>query len=89
MSVRSGRHDDPELSGCSAPHESQATTTRRSFVKSVGKKALYVTPVVVTLTANEAHAASPASCIQYGSPCTVHEDCCSLNCDDLSMECKG
>ncbi len=92
MSAGSGRHDDSELSGCSAPQESQAGTTRRSFVKSVGKKALYVTPVLMTLTANEAHAASASAalpCYEYGDPCTADEQCCSLNCHDLTMTCKG
>ncbi len=36
-------------------------TTRRSFLGSGGKKALYLTPVILTLAAREARAESGAS----------------------------
>ena len=65
------------------PDRARSGTTRRSFLKNVGKKALYVTPVVMTLTAQEAcAAASPSfvSCGPAGDPCVVDTDCCSNNC---------
>ena len=69
-------------------------TTRRRFVQDVGKKALYITPVVLTLTAAEALGApGSGNCYQLGSACTAASDCCvlegeQLDCDD-SMCCAG
>lgn len=69
-------------------------TTRRRFVQDVGKKALYITPVVLTLTAAEALGApGSGNCYQLGSPCTAASDCCEfegepLDCDD-SVCCLG
>jgi hypothetical protein len=63
-----------------------ATSNRRSFLKQVGKKAVYVTPVVMTLAASEAHAGSGVRswCGDVGSPCAVLEDCCpGLMCIDM------
>ncbi len=61
-------------------------TTRRGFVHEVGKKALYITPVMLTLTASQAMAIGSPSCKPVGSPCTVPGDCCeflgaALDCD--------
>ena len=69
-------------------------TTRRRFVQDVGKKALYITPVVMTLTAAEALGApGSGNCYQLGSPCTADSDCCELEgepleCDDSAC-CLG
>ncbi len=63
--------------------EPPAITTRRSFLTRVGTKALYLTPVVMTLTAQQARAqASPSnpSCAQTGSLCSDDADCCSGKC---------
>ncbi|MCK4659749.1 MAG: hypothetical protein KAV82_09540 [Phycisphaerae bacterium] len=59
-----------------------ATTTRRTFLSSVGKKTAYITPVLLTLTASPAMASNPHhSCARTGSPCGVDDDCCgSLTC---------
>lgn len=58
--------------------------TRREFLGNVGKKAAYIAPIVMTLTASQARAGSAAdfdsTCGDDGSPCTVDEDCCALNC---------
>jgi len=63
-------------------------TTRRTFLGNVGKKALYVTPVVLTLSASEARAASPSPCLPIGSPCAVNEDCCSTICHPAQQICQ-
>ena len=56
-------------------------TSRRSFIIGVGKKAAYITPIVMTLTAAPA-VASPhaASCKPTGQPCTRNPSCCSNVC---------
>jgi hypothetical protein len=58
-------------------------STRRAFLAGVGRKAVYVTPIVLTLSANSAFA-SPhsASCKQLGGSCTTNNDCCSNNCTE-------
>jgi hypothetical protein len=60
-----------------------AATTRRSFLKRLGRKAVYVTPVVMTLTAQQSRAAaSPSnpSCVPAGGLCSDDTDCCSGTC---------
>jgi fructose-specific component phosphotransferase system IIB-like protein len=56
-------------------------TGRRDFIVGVGKKAAYITPIVLTLTAAPA-VASPhaASCKPAGQPCTRNPSCCSNVC---------
>ena len=64
-------------------------STRRSFLKDVGKKAVYVTPVVMTLSAERAQAsATQPSCGIEGSPCTTEDDCC-VGCCSNGMICRG
>ena len=68
-------------------------STRRSFLKDVGKKALNVTPVVMTLCAERAQAsATQPSCGFAGSPCASDDDCCGC-CDVEGMDptflCEG
>ncbi len=57
-------------------------TGRRAFMADVGRKAIYITPIVLTLTARPA-VASPhsASCKPPGGSCRINSDCCSNNCD--------
>ena len=64
-----------------------ATTSRRGFLGDVGKKAAYVTPIVLTLTARQAVAlgSNPsdtpsAACLDPGELCGTDEDCCSGKC---------
>ena len=60
------------------------TPTRRRFVTGVAKKAAYITPAVMVLTAARRVAADYTGCIGPGSPCTMHNDCCSV----AAMACK-
>jgi hypothetical protein len=58
-------------------------SNRRQFLGHVGKKAAYVTPVFLALSASQALAASgefDSTCGDVGSPCTVDGDCCTNNC---------
>ena len=65
----------------------ERASTRRSFLRDVGRKAAYLTPVVMTLAAKEVRAGSGfrSTCRDVGSPCTaVVDPCCTgLICDDL------
>ena len=63
------------------------TTTRRRFLLGVGKKAIYATPILLTLAASEARAGS-ASCKPAGSPCTTAAECCSNFCIPGPMRCS-
>ena len=53
----------PSVTEDEQPNEpgEQRNATRRSFLRSVGRKTLYVTPVLMTLAAQEARAASPSN----------------------------
>ncbi|MCH7591688.1 MAG: nucleotidyltransferase family protein [Planctomycetes bacterium] len=70
----------------------RTATTRRGFIHGVARKALYVTPVVMTLSAQRARAGSAADfdsgCGEGGSPCTVNADCCEPRTCDGS-DCCG
>jgi hypothetical protein len=67
---------DADAAASSAP-----VSTRRAFLRSVGRKAIYVAPVLVTLSARDA-VASPhaASCKPLAGSCDTNDDCCSGNC---------
>ena len=58
--------------------------TRREFLANVGKKAAYIAPIVMTLTASQARAGSAAdfdsTCGEKDSPCTDAFDCCCGDC---------
>ncbi len=89
---RSRRLEDEHLEHVDSERE-RSGNTRRSFLKDVGKKAIYVTPVVMTLSAERAQAsATQPSCGFAGSPCTTDDDCCGC-CDDGGMNptflCEG
>jgi len=83
------------------PEGSEPRSTRRAFLGGAGKKALYLTPVVLTLTARQAAAASGYPCGSnyvntVGSPCATDgslRDCCPagpnpLTCDEMTMTCQ-
>lgn len=64
--------------------------SRRTFLRGAAVKAAYVTPVVLTLSANSAKAGSEfnSTCGDVGSPCTTGLECCSLICNNLTMTCN-
>ena len=64
-------------------HE-EGSPTRRAFLLGTVRKAVYVTPVVLTLSASQVRAGSvwDSTCGDEGSPCTLNEECCSLMCTD-------
>lgn len=57
--------------------DSDHRTTRRAFVARVATKAAYVAPAVLTLKAARRAAADFTGCTGPGSPCTMHNQCCS------------
>jgi hypothetical protein len=57
-------------------------TSRRSFLRGAARKAVYMTPIVLTLTASHAEAGSgdyDSTCGDPGSPCAGDGDCCGAN----------
>ena len=50
---------------------------RRTFVRNVARKAVYVPPAVMVLKAARPVAAGFPSCADAGSPCTFDADCCA------------
>ncbi len=88
--------NQPQLGACGAATSSDGVqaasgATRRSFLRGVGKKAVYMAPVFLALSASDAHAASgdfDSTCGDIGSPCTVDAECCSNNCLGNPMKCK-
>ena len=69
-------------------------TTRRAFLGGAGRKALYVTPAVLTLAAQQAFASGPVCGSHFkhtvGSPCATDgskEDCCPTDINGNSLEC--
>ena len=80
----------------SGQHEESAATTRRTFMRGAAKRALYVTPVIMTVAASQARAGSAgdydSACQDLGSPCTTDADCCpglGLMCIGGEMFCMG
>ena len=74
MSATTQQADQPD-------HEPRST--RRGFVTGVAKKAAYVAPAVMVLTAAQRVAADYTGCTGPGSPCTMHNQCCP----NAGMEC--
>jgi hypothetical protein len=69
------------------PEEAPRRAARRTFLRDVGKRAIYVAPVVVALTASQAQAAPSPSCVPSGGACEQDSDCCSNRCSGASMLC--
>jgi len=59
----------------SQPDPTTVGATRRSFLARSAKKAAYLTPVILAVGAQPAHAGVSA-CGQTGSPCFGQNDCC-------------
>lgn len=86
----SGQLDDQHPPVPESDAGSRGHTTRRSFLKRVGLKVAYVTPLVLSLAAREARAGGSAfnsTCRDVGSPCTIILDpCCTgLLCLEAGM----
>jgi hypothetical protein len=62
---------------------------RREFLRGVSKRAVYVAPLIATLTASQAQAKPSPSCVPSGEHCSQDSDCCSLNCADGAMQCAA
>lgn len=62
--------------------------TRRDFLGSVGKKALYVAPVILTLSASQTALAGSPYCLPSGAACTTDSECCSGDCRPTGMGAK-
>ena len=66
--------------GDEAPREDAGSRTRRAFLDDVTRKALYLAPIVMTLTASQAQALHSIPCYPLASPCiTAHDNCCAPN----------
>ena len=64
-------------------------STRRTFLGDIGKKAMYITPVLLTLTASPAMASPADSCARTGSPCLLDSECCgALTCNLGTNKCN-
>ncbi|MCP3903373.1 MAG: hypothetical protein GY715_07030 [Planctomycetes bacterium] len=57
------------------PETTPDVASRRSFLARSAKKAAYLTPVVMAVGAQQAHAGLSV-CGQTGSPCFGQNDCC-------------
>ncbi len=62
-----------------APNDTAPPPSRRAFLSGALRKAVYVTPVIMTFAASQARAGSvvDSNCGDAGSPCAVDGDCCS------------
>lgn len=73
----------------------QQSTTRRAFLGGAGRKALYVTPAVLTLAGQQAFASGPVCGSSFkhevGSPCSVNgdyaEQCCDVDYGGQPLTC--
>ncbi len=79
-------------SGQPLPSDGNGGDTRRELLRSAGRRALYVMPVILVLAAapENAWASAPASgtCTVSGGACSVDNECCSLSCDVGMMTCN-
>lgn len=70
-------------------------TSRRSFLGGAGRKALYITPGILTLTAQQAMASGfvCGSALKHtvGSPCATdgsQKDCCPIDMNNNALRCS-
>jgi len=74
------------IAGADSPRDGE--TSRRDFLRKSGRRAMYVTPAVLSLSASLKAAALSgydSTCGEAGSPCTADADCCdALTCMSLS-----
>lgn len=70
-------------------------TSRRSFLGGAGRKALYITPGILTLTAQQAMASGfvCGSALKHtvGSPCATdgsQKDCCPVDMNNNPLRCS-
>lgn len=68
--------------GPAGPRPTQPDTAlnRRSLLSGAARKALWVTPVVMTLAGTSRAQASSPACIPSGGLCADDADCCSAIC---------
>ncbi len=72
--------DNAPIPAPAKPVETPRATARRTFLLDVGKRAIYVAPVIAALTASQAQAAASPSCIPSGAACETDSDCCDNTC---------
>ena len=70
-------------------------TSRRNFLGGAGRKALYITPGILTLTAQQAMASGfvCGSTLKHtaGSPCATdgsQKDCCPIDMNNNALQCN-
>ena len=85
MKRDSNQQNARSVAGDRTGQSERPPSTRRAFLGDVGRKALFVTPVVLTLTAAQAHAAISGSCTPSGADCTIDAECCTLDCSGGGM----
>lgn len=85
--VEPNPQDNAPPPASSQPVDAEPSTTRRTFLRDVGKRAIYVAPVIVALTASQAQAGASPSCVPSGEYCEQDSDCCSDRCSGASMIC--
>lgn len=66
------------LQGRLAPPSRFTAISRREAIQRIGLASALAIPVIMSITAPEAHA--QASCLNRGLPCTTNTQCCSGNC---------
>lgn len=84
MVAESDKQDNFETASRVEPADA---STRRELIGDLARKALYVTPIVMILTASQARAHLSFSCTRSGIACLTDEECCSGNCVADGMMC--
>ncbi len=87
MKDQSDSYDQAEPQAPATRADARPESTRRSFLGRVGRKAAYVAPLVLILSASEAAQAASPSCMPSGGACTVDAECCTGMCNPGMMEC--
>lgn len=72
--------DSDQMNTPEANSDESGHVSRRTFLRGSTKKALYVTPVVLALSASNVCAGSgggwDSTCREAGSPCQADGECC-------------